>query len=178
MHHLFLDGPEQVPVLCRSLSFISLSQLGLVYFFEYVVSVGAADKANPSDDDSLPFEKKNAYVILSFCYQVGVLLSRSSLHLFKIRRVGWLTNLQGLNFILWIFIAKARTPSSSPSFVYVCACARAPFNSLCLLFIARVVYLFVCLCVLCLCVCLCRSLSLSLCVCVYCTILHYKSIPV
>ena len=42
--------------------------LGLVYFFEYVASVGCADRANPKDSDQAVV--RNAYAILAFCYQV------------------------------------------------------------------------------------------------------------
>jgi len=71
--------------------------LMLVYFFEYVISPGAAAKANSSN---------LIFVILSFCYQAGVLVSRSSLRFIKITRVEIVTVLQAINFVLWILEAK------------------------------------------------------------------------
>ena len=76
-------------------------QLGLVYFFEYVASTGAADLANDSDGaDSWWIE--NSYAVLAFCYQLGVLISRSSLSLMKFTWVEVLTVLQFINFLVWI----------------------------------------------------------------------------
>mmetsp|Transcript_4644 Transcript_4644/g.11525 ORF Transcript_4644/g.11525 Transcript_4644/m.11525 type:complete len:602 (+) Transcript_4644:132-1937(+) len=77
--------------------------LGAVYFFEYVASTGAADRANPPGAlHSSHWVLRNSYAILSFVYQVGVLISRSSLKLIKIRHVEVLTLLQALNFGLWL----------------------------------------------------------------------------
>lgn len=89
---------------CTKLVSFLITQLGLVYFFEYVSITGAADKANPID--SPVWVVANAYKILSFCYQIGVLISRSSLKFIQIRRVEILTILQCFNFILWLLQAK------------------------------------------------------------------------
>lgn len=80
------------------------TQLLLVYFFEYVASVGCADRAVPAAEreKSPRWEVRNSYTILSFCYQVGVLASRSSLKLFKIHRVEILSILQCVNFVFWM----------------------------------------------------------------------------
>lgn len=72
----------------------------------YVISVGCANKANPGSAESYYWPLRNAYIILSFCYSLGVFISRSSLNLFKIRRIEILTILQGLNLALWLFFAK------------------------------------------------------------------------
>jgi len=74
----------------------------LVYFFEYVVSVGGAAKANPPSTPSSSWWERNSYAILAFCYQFGVLLSRSSLSVVRIHKFGWLTLLQAVNFVLWL----------------------------------------------------------------------------
>jgi CLN3 protein len=77
--------------------------LGAVYFFEYVASTGAADRANPPGAlHSNNWALHNSYAILSFVYQLGVLISRSSLKVVKVRRVEVLTVLQALNFGLWL----------------------------------------------------------------------------
>jgi battenin len=76
-------------------------QLGLVYFFEYVVSVGCAAIANPHPKEGDWFHE-NAFELLAFCYQLGVLMSRSSISFIQIKRIEWLTVLQGINFGLWM----------------------------------------------------------------------------
>eukprot|EP00054_Salpingoeca_dolichothecata_P022771 m.150083 g.150083 ORF g.150083 m.150083 type:complete len:445 (-) comp24453_c0_seq2:31-1365(-) len=115
---------------CHLIAIPSLNLI-LVYIFEYVISAGFASKVlTPEDDcnfdhkaaclahsnsshcywdsngsgtcESHIFVRRNAYAILAFCYQVGVLLSRSSLQVFKINRVEILTILQGINFVLWL----------------------------------------------------------------------------
>eukprot|EP01111_Echinosteliopsis_oligospora_P010879 TRINITY_DN3463_c0_g1_i2.p1 TRINITY_DN3463_c0_g1~~TRINITY_DN3463_c0_g1_i2.p1 ORF type:complete len:423 (+),score=87.72 TRINITY_DN3463_c0_g1_i2:71-1339(+) len=83
------------------------TNLLLVYFFEYVASVGGGDKAQPPGYKNSPYYfVRNAYIVLAVCYQIGVMISRSSLDYIKIRRVEVLTILQGINMIFWIFQAK------------------------------------------------------------------------
>jgi len=79
-------------------------QLVAVYFAEYVVSVGWASKSNPKPNKS-DWWATNAYEVLAFLYQFGVLIARSSIPFFIIRRISVLTTLQGLNFVLWGFHA-------------------------------------------------------------------------
>eukprot|EP00708_Paratrimastix_pyriformis_P002935 GAFH01001697.1.p3 GENE.GAFH01001697.1~~GAFH01001697.1.p3 ORF type:complete len:164 (-),score=64.09 GAFH01001697.1:37-528(-) len=76
----------------------------LVYFFEYVASTGAADLAVSAKDRkcSPRWEVRNAYIVLSFCYQIGVFASRSSLKLLKVKWVEILTFLQMVNFVLFL----------------------------------------------------------------------------
>jgi battenin len=78
--------------------------LGLVYTLEYAITVGCASEANPDYETSNNWFIKNSYAILSFCYQLGVFLSRSSLDLFKVpRKFIWLiTVVQFANFVLWL----------------------------------------------------------------------------
>ncbi len=77
-------------------------QLAAVYFFEYVVSVGFAAKANPScESRACDFWNGNAYEILALMYQIGVLISRSSVTYYRVHQIWVLTTLQGLNFVLW-----------------------------------------------------------------------------
>ncbi len=72
----------------------------------YVASVGCADRANPKNSNSVVV--RNAYAILSFCYQSGVLVSRSSLSFARFRRNQlWIhSTLQGANLLFWLAIAK------------------------------------------------------------------------
>jgi hypothetical protein len=73
-----------------------------------VASVGFAAKSNlhpPADD----WWRVNAYEVLAFCYQFGVLLSRSSISLIKIKRVDFMTLLQGGNFAIWQIQALVNT---------------------------------------------------------------------
>ncbi|ETO32174.1 Batten's disease protein Cln3 family protein [Reticulomyxa filosa] len=76
--------------------------LALVYFFEYVVSVGLAQIANVHESDSV---QNRDYVVLALCYQAGVFISRSSISLVQFDQIGMacLTSLQGINFVLWHF---------------------------------------------------------------------------
>lgn len=66
----------------------------LVYFLEYVILPGCAAKVNPESEASKVWAVKHAYVVLSFCYQFGVLISRSSLSVLRISWVELLTALQ------------------------------------------------------------------------------------
>ena len=70
--------------------------IGLVFFFEYMCLTSFADrfvakmlKENP--DKANEYIYKHGYIIFTFCYQIGVFLSRSSLSLFKIKRVEIMT---------------------------------------------------------------------------------------
>jgi battenin len=75
-------------------------QLGAVYFFEYVVSVAFAIRA-PSAEINGAWWCRNGYQVLQMAYQTGVFLSRSSLGVLRVRRVGILTLLQAANFVGW-----------------------------------------------------------------------------
>ena len=75
-------------------------QLGAVYVFEYIVSAGLAGKALPKTPPDVWHTK--AFAILGVAYQVGVLLSRSSLSLFKVKRLSLLTTIQLINCVAWI----------------------------------------------------------------------------
>ena len=44
---------------------------------------------------------RNSFIILSVCYQFGVLISRGSLDCFKIKKLWFLIILQVINFVLW-----------------------------------------------------------------------------
>ena len=70
--------------------------LGLVYFLEYMCLTSFADRfvakmilENPDKKDEYLY--KHGYVIFTFCYQIGVFLSRSSLSLIKIKHVEIMT---------------------------------------------------------------------------------------
>ena len=82
-----------------------ISNLMLVYFFEYVIITSFADtiarKVKITHDsliDIHDLERKNFYVsafyvILNVCYQIGVFISRSSLRFVKVKRIDVLTTL-------------------------------------------------------------------------------------
>jgi hypothetical protein len=74
-------------------------QLCCVYFFEYMVSVGFASKANKGEHGD--WFRRNAYEVLAFCYQLGVLFARSSVSIIQIRRIELLTIAQGAHFVAW-----------------------------------------------------------------------------
>mmetsp|Transcript_10394 Transcript_10394/g.15531 ORF Transcript_10394/g.15531 Transcript_10394/m.15531 type:complete len:400 (-) Transcript_10394:711-1910(-) len=95
-----LFSMEQLKYVWKKAWFLS-TNLGLVYFLEYCIITGFADRATNQNSGSSDYFKANAYVILQFCYQFGVMISRSSLSCFKIKRVWIVTSLQALNFVLW-----------------------------------------------------------------------------
>jgi hypothetical protein len=76
-------------------------QLMAVYFFEYVISVGLAALANP-DADPDDWLSSNSYEVLAFCYQLGVMIARSSISVLKIERIELLTAGQAANWVLWM----------------------------------------------------------------------------
>ena len=69
-------------------------------FLEYVIIVGFASQANPTQADA-SWAYRNAYEILSFCYQFGVLISRSSISVVQVHRIEWINVAQGVNFVVW-----------------------------------------------------------------------------
>lgn len=71
-----------------------------VYLFEYVAQ-GCASKVRPASEYNKGCPE--LFAALSFCYQAGVFVSRSSVQLFQIKRVEVLSVLQFLNMVLWIF---------------------------------------------------------------------------
>lgn len=71
-----------------------------VYMFEYVAQ-GCAAKVRPKSEYNIGCPE--LYAALSFCYQAGVFVSRSSVQLLQIKRVEILTALQFINMLLWIF---------------------------------------------------------------------------
>jgi battenin len=79
------------------------TQLGLVFFFEYLILVGLASQADPRASGS-GWWYDNAYEVLSFCYQAGVLVSRSSLAVVQVprSRLHWITLLQAVNAAIWL----------------------------------------------------------------------------
>ena len=84
----------------KSVGFWAIN-LGLVYFFEYSILIGFADRATLKYSNKESFTKEYAYEIINVCYQVGVWLSRSSLKFFKVERTWIVTALQALNWVLW-----------------------------------------------------------------------------
>ncbi|XP_059162551.1 battenin-like [Physella acuta] len=70
-----------------------------VYVFEYVPQACAA-KVRPSKEYHIGCPE--LYAALQLCYQAGVFVSRSSVQLYRIRRVEIITALQFVNMILWI----------------------------------------------------------------------------
>jgi battenin len=99
---------------CFLLTWYRNLMLCLVYWFEYVVSVGLAEIANTSRSDS---RQDRDYEILVACYQAGVFISRSSMSVVKLNQFGWMTALQFGNFILWHFHCEYNLFSEYVQFV-------------------------------------------------------------
>lgn len=75
--------------------------LAAVYFLEYSIITGFADRATLKYTEKNNFVKENAYEIINFCYQLGVWVSRSSLKFFKVEKVWIVTVLQAINWVIW-----------------------------------------------------------------------------
>lgn len=115
------DADENVPMNIKNGIMVFqkvgwyLSNLTAVYFLEYACTTGFADiystklhndaKNDPNKDEEF-YMIKDAFIIFAFCYQFGVLISRSSLDVIKIKRVGIITTLQLINFVFWFLNAQ------------------------------------------------------------------------
>jgi len=91
--------------------------LAVVYFLEYTIIIGFADKATHQFRDSAKPIEKYSFILLNFCYQVGVVISRSSLPIIKIPKVWIVSALQLLNFVIWAWIAYTKELSLPFEFV-------------------------------------------------------------
>jgi len=80
-------------------------QMAAVYFFEYVVCYGFGSRIANYEKDSTQWAYSHAYEILCFLYQIGVLISRSSLSVIQIKKLWILTTLRGCNFLVWFYMA-------------------------------------------------------------------------
>jgi hypothetical protein len=75
-----------------------MSNLAFVYFFEYSITtsfgIQAVNKISANDQTNCDnnFALQQAFIILNFCYQIGVFFSRSSLQFFVIERT-WIVTL-------------------------------------------------------------------------------------
>ena len=81
----------------------------LVYFLEYTVCSGFSERTNYFKyvDSKDMFFEKGQYETFLLCYQVGVVISRSSLFIFKFLTFVELLNIfQLINFIFWLIEAK------------------------------------------------------------------------
>ena len=81
----------------------------IVYYLEYTVCSGLCERANffgYIDSKDMFFEKAQ-YETFLLCYQIGVVISRSSLFIFKYLTFVELLNIfQLINFIFWFIEAK------------------------------------------------------------------------
>ena len=77
--------------------------LALVYFLEYTINSGLCERVNKKNYiKSSDFFKNIQYETFMFCYQIGVVFSRSSLVIVKhISFIETFTIVQLVNFILW-----------------------------------------------------------------------------
>ena len=84
---------------------IYLFCLSTIYLFEYTILTCFADvytkRKRDEEGNNNQFLKENSYIILTVCYQFGVLVSRGSLDFFKVKRLSILIILQIINFVLW-----------------------------------------------------------------------------
>ncbi|ESL05974.1 hypothetical protein TRSC58_06359 [Trypanosoma rangeli SC58] len=83
--------------------------LAVVYVAEYAVQFMVPFSfpcAQVKTDNS--FWLKNSFVITQFCYQFGVLISRSSLLCIRVRRIWIMSVIQVINAIAWFLQAKLK----------------------------------------------------------------------
>lgn len=84
---------------------VYLFSLSIIYFFEYTILTCFADvytkRKRVEEGNDIEYLKENSYIILTVCYQFGVLVSRGSLDFFKIKKLWILILLQIFNFVLW-----------------------------------------------------------------------------
>ncbi|KAL0220845.1 hypothetical protein RCL1_000699 [Eukaryota sp. TZLM3-RCL] len=74
--------------------------LCFVYISEYVIITSLASKA--VDDTTPGYVYEHFYELVQFCYQITVLISRSSLPIVQIHRIGLLTIFQLVNFAVFL----------------------------------------------------------------------------
>ncbi|EKG04438.1 hypothetical protein TCSYLVIO_004502 [Trypanosoma cruzi] len=82
--------------------------LALVYVAEYAVQFMTPFSFPRQVKESTNFWLKNSFVITQFCYQFGVLISRSSLLCVRIRYVWIMSVIQVINAIAWFLQAKVK----------------------------------------------------------------------
>jgi hypothetical protein len=84
---------------------VFLFSLAMIYFFEYTVLTCFADvftkRKRAAVEGEPNFLEQNSYIILTVCYQFGVLISRGSLDCFKVKKLWILIITQIINFVLW-----------------------------------------------------------------------------
>jgi hypothetical protein len=73
----------------------------LVFYFEFMISVGLASLSNPDEDPS-NWLSKHSFEVLAVCYQFGALIARSSISVLKIKHLGWITIAQAINWAIWV----------------------------------------------------------------------------
>ena len=81
----------------------------IVYYLEYTVCSGLCERANHFEyiDSKDMFFEKGQYETFLLCYQIGVVISRSSLFIFKYLTFVELLNIfQLINFIFWFIEAE------------------------------------------------------------------------
>lgn len=78
----------------------------VVYIAEYAAQLMAPFSFYCEPEWKDNFWVKNSYVVCQFCYQFGVLISRSSLLIVKIPYVGVISIIQVINAVCWIVQAR------------------------------------------------------------------------
>ncbi|AIN98296.2 hypothetical protein LPMP_220010 [Leishmania panamensis] len=107
-------GPDMI--FMHNTMFWFFFNLAVVYIAGYAAQLMAPFSfyCEPAWKDN--FWVKNSYVVSQFCYQVGVLISRSSLLIVQIPYVGVISIIQIINAVCWIVQARVlyiRSPTKS-----------------------------------------------------------------
>ncbi|EPY21469.1 battenin [Strigomonas culicis] len=98
------QGPDMILMHNTMLWFFF--NLAVVYIAEYAAQLMAPFSFYCEPEWVDNFWVKNSYVVTQFCYQFGVLISRSSLLIVQIPYVGVLSIIQVINAICWVIQAK------------------------------------------------------------------------
>lgn len=100
----------------HALTFSNNLNLLIVYVAEYAVQF-MAPFSFPCEmvKHGSSFWITNSFVVTQFCYQIGVLISRSSLMCVRIRRVSIISAVQVLNALFWFTQAKLQFVGDSSS---------------------------------------------------------------
>ncbi|KAL0227963.1 hypothetical protein RCL1_004106 [Eukaryota sp. TZLM3-RCL] len=93
------SGFKRFSRVMKSIKFYVIN-LTIVYIAEYCIITSLAAKA--IDDHQSGYIFQHFYELVQFCYQITVLISRSSLHFVQIKRIDVLTIFQIINFIIFI----------------------------------------------------------------------------
>ena len=91
-------------IIFKKIRYCSLN-LGFVFFLEYGCITYLASLTSDNFNNDKDFFKKESFQILQILYQIGVFISRSSLEIFQIENIHYITFLQFFMYKIQVIIA-------------------------------------------------------------------------